>query len=243
MLQATSERTAQTPYLTFDPRTKLFMVMIISIFMMSGSISGYSIYPRMVLAAVPCLLLFTVGRVKAALLYASILASATCAEVFLVFNTRGILNILITMLSGFATRFIPSVVMGYYLIVTTTVSQFIAAMERIHLPKVITIPLAVMFRFFPTIREESCSINDAMRMRGMGTKSLGNSPVSMLEYRFVPLMASVVKTGEELTVSALTRGLGGLKKRTNICEIGFGFQDLCLSLIVLAAAFSYAVLS
>jgi len=243
MLQATFERAGQNPRLTLDPRTKLLMVMIISIFMMSGTIRGYSVYPRMVLAAVPCLLLLTVRRGKAALIYASILIAASWAEVSLVFNTRGILSILITMLSGVVTRFIPCVVMGYYLMVTTTVSQFIAAMERMGVPRVITIPLAVMFRFFPSISEESRSINDAMRMRGLGTKPMGNNPVTMLEYRFVPLMASIVKTGEDLTVSALTRGLGGPEKRTNICEIGFRRQDLFFSLTVLAAAVSYAVLS
>ncbi len=243
MLSATSDRSCRKIRLTLDPRTKLFMVMIISIFMMSGSISGYSVYPRFVLAAVPFLLLLSEGRSKEALLYAFFLVLASWSESCLVVSTSGWLSILIVMLSGVVTRFIPCVIMGYYLVLTTTVSQFLAAMERLHMTGLITIPMAVMFRFFPTIGEESRCINDAMRMRGLGMRSPGHNPVSMLEHRFVPLMASVVKTGEELTVSALTRGLGGPDKRTNICEIGFGLWDLVFAITVLSAAVCYVLLS
>lgn len=48
----------------------------------------------------------------------------------------------------------------------------------------------------------------------------------MVEYRLVPLMVSVVKIGDELSAAALTRGLGAPVKRTNVCRIGFHFQDV-----------------
>ena len=94
--------------------------------------------------------------------------------------------------------------MGYYLIESTTVSEFVAAMERVHIPQKIVIPLSVVFRFFPTIREEYAAIGDAMKMRGISTL---RSPIKMLEYRVVPLMISIANIGEELSAAALTRGL------------------------------------
>ena len=72
--------------------------------------------------------------------------------------------------------------------------------------------MSVMFRFFPTVAEESRSINDAMRMRGVGLRSIGDNPTVLLEYRLVPLLMAVVKIGDELSASALTRGLGGPEK-------------------------------
>lgn len=242
MLNSVSDKAGEKNSLSLDPRTKLFMVMVISVFMMSGSIHGNSIYPRMVLGGIPCFLLLTVKRGKMALLYLLSLAVASYAEAFWVYSTTGILSILITMFSGVVTRLFPCLVMGYYLMITTAVSQFIAAMERMHLPRVITIPLSVMFRFFPTIYEEYLSINDAMRMRGSGTRWIGNNPVTMLEFHLIPLICSIVKTGEELSVSALTRGLGCPEKRTNICRIGFGWQDLFFALLVVTAAIFYAIL-
>lgn len=47
----------------------------------------------------------------------------------------------------------PSVVMGYFVVTTTTVSEFVAAMERLHLPQQITIPMSVMFASFPRLRK------------------------------------------------------------------------------------------
>ena len=54
----------------------------------------------------------------------------------------------------------------------------------------------------------------------------GKNPFLMVEYRLVPLMVSVVKIGDELSAAALTRGLGAPVRRTNVCQIGFHFQDV-----------------
>ena len=114
---------------------------------------------------------------------------------------------------------LPGFIMGYYLVSTTTVSEFVAAMEQMYVPQKIVIPMSVVFRFFPTVKEEYAAIRDAMKMRGITTLC---SPMKMLEYRVVPLMMSIAKIGEELSAAALTRGLGAPQKRTNICKIGFG---------------------
>ena len=37
-------------YLRLDPRTKLFLMLVISTVMISGSIEGSAVYPRLVLA-------------------------------------------------------------------------------------------------------------------------------------------------------------------------------------------------
>lgn len=128
--------------------------------------------------------------------------------------------------------------MGYYLIESTTVSEFVAAMERVHIPQKIVIPLSVVFRFFPTIREEYAAIGDAMKMRGISTL---RSPIKMLEYRVVPLMISIAYIGEELSAAALTRGIGAPTKRTNICNIGFGALDVIFVAASLACWIGFAI--
>ena len=116
--------------------------------------------------------------------------------------------------------------MGEYVIATTSVSEFISAMEKLHMPQQVTIPLSVMFRLFPTIGAEWRSIRCAMRMRGI---HLGGAKAGqVVEYQMVPMMTSSVRIGEELSASALTRGLGAPVKRTNICRIGFRAQDYLL---------------
>jgi energy-coupling factor transport system permease protein len=94
----------------------------------------------------------------------------------------------------------PGLMMGFYLISSTSVSEFIAAMERIHIPKQIIIPFSVMFRFFPTIKEEMSSINAAMKMRDIRFGKTKGNPISLIEYRLVPLFISCVKIGQERRV-------------------------------------------
>lgn len=207
---------------SLDPRTKLFLVATVSTIMISGRVGGIMTIIHPILALVPFALLLLFGKAKSALFYLGVYAAAYGLLVFVMPQTHGIWNISIGATAGIVYRMMPSLITGYFVIATTTVSEFMAAMDRMHLTEKITIPMSVMFRFFPTVSEESSAIRDAMRLRGI--RSL-QSPMKMLEYRMVPLLMSVVKIGEELSVSALTRGLNGDIKRTNICEIGFHFSD------------------
>ena len=86
---------------------------------------------------------------------------------------------------------------------------------------------------FPTVVEEYNAIGDAMKMRGI--RFGGGKASAMLEYRLVPVIMCSVKIGEELNAAALTRGLGGPVKRTNICEIGFHVQDVFFLLLCVVA--------
>ena len=122
-----------------------------------------------------------------------------------------------------------------FIVMTTTVGEFMAAMDKLHVPKKISVPISSMFRFFPTIREEYVAIRDAMRLRRIGS---WRNPIEMLEFRMVPLLMELVSIGNELSASAMTRGLNAPNKRTNVCPIGFHLQDvivlgICGALLVL----------
>lgn len=147
-------------------------------------------------------------------------------------HISGLIGFLLLAFCGIMTRFLPGITAGAYLTETTTVSEFSAAMGRMHISDKLTIPLLAMFRFFPTIADEFRSINDAMRMRDI---RLGGKNVSkMIEYRMVPLLVCSAKIGEELNAAAITRGLGGDVKRTNLCRIGFKIWDYLVIMICLA---------
>ena len=182
----------------------------------AGSILEYRMVPMMICSV-----------------YLLIFGGSLCLELFGLSYLTGVANFIAVAIVGLFLRFTPGIVMGYFVVTTTTVSEFVAAMERLHLPQQITIPMSVMFRFFPTVAEEWSAIGDAMRMRGV--RFGGGKAGSILEYRMVPMMICSVKIGEELSAAALTRGLGGPVKRTNICKIWFRAQDIVLLLICLGA--------
>jgi len=226
--------TSTNSLIKLDPRTKLYLMLMINIIIISGDNEGLITYIKLFVVCIPFVLLLTSRKIAAALLFVvlySIGQFVGCAFIFM--STTSIAGIIIRMLSQLICRFAPCVIMGFYLISTTRVSEFIASMEKMHLSQNFIIPFLVMFRFFPTISEEYHDIQNAMRMRGIG---LNKGPVSMMEYRFVPLVISLVKIGDELSAAALTRGLGSSIKRSNLCKIGFGFWDfLFISIVTIEA--------
>ena len=195
-----------------DPRTKIFLTVTVSTITMAGGTGGMMDIIRPCLVALPVLLLLLSQRWKAAARFSITYAVLYGLELTVIPILTGMWNFILNAASGIYTHMLPGFVMGYYLISTTTVSEFVAAMERMHVPQKIVI---TVFR-------------DAMKMRGITTL---RSPMKMLEYRIVPLMMSVAKIGEELSAAALTRGLGAPQKRTNICEIGFGPLDVLCAIV------------
>ena len=124
---------------------------------------------RPCLVALPVLLLLLSQRWKAAARFSITYAVLYGLELTVIPMLTGMWNFILNAASGIYTHMLPGFVMGYYLISTTTVSEFVAAMERMHIPQKIVIPVSVVFRFFPTVREEYAAIRDAMKMRGITT--------------------------------------------------------------------------
>lgn len=234
------QTTGQQRGLILDPRTKLLLLITVSTFVMGGL--GGERFPFIVpaLCVMSLLLLLTAGKIRSAMFYLAVYLGAFLASLLLLPRLTGLPYFLVLGSVGIFSRVMPGVAMGAYVVSTTTVSEFTAAMRRLHMGDNIIIPFSVMFRFFPTVGEEFTAINAAMRMRGISLG--GGSAAKMLEYRLVPLMTCSVKIGEELSAAALTRGLGGEAKRTNICRIGFRLQDVLL-ITLCAAAFAAVALA
>ena len=212
--------------LVLDPRTKLFVMITLVVFALGGTGSDISAvqYGTIAVSILPLILLMTAKQYKKAAVFGLLYASIKSAEVFLVPHITGAALSIIGLCCLIFVRLMPGLIMGAYMLSSTTVSEFIAAMHRMHIPQQITIPMSVMFRFFPTVLEEFAAINTAMKMRDI--RIGGRNAGKFIEYRLVPLMVCSVNIGSELSAAALTRGLGTKVKRTNICKIGFHAQDI-----------------
>lgn len=212
-----------------DPRTKLLLLVTITTLMFSTSNEGIMNVIKPVLSIVPFGLLLSERRWKTAGKYLLLYIVCFGLERLALHVLSGMAAFLLLAVTSIMTRFAPGIMMGAYLIASTSVSEFISSMERMHVTEKIVIPMSVIFRFFPTIREEYTAIRDAMKMRGIRVG--GKHPLRMIEYRLVPLMVSVVKIGDELSAAALSRGLGAPGKRTNVCEVGFHVQDVAAGIL------------
>lgn len=170
MARGILQASIQNRGLVLDPRTKLVMLFDIALFVL-GSAGGGSVEPLVpILCAMPAVLMLSAKKWKGAATYLLVYLLSWLIYTQLVPLTKGAVNFILLGCSGMLSRFLPGIAMGGYLVSTTTVSEFTAAMLRLHLSEKIIIPLSVMFRFFPTVMDEGslhqCRNADAGNLHG-----------------------------------------------------------------------------
>ena len=137
-----------------DPRTKLFLTVTVSTIMITGGTGGFMNFVRPCLMACPIIFLLLSRKWTAAARFAVTYAVLFALELTVLPLLTGTWNFILGAAVGIYTHMLPGFIMGYYLVSTTTVSEFVAAMEKMHIPQKIVIPMSVVFRFFPTVKEE-----------------------------------------------------------------------------------------
>ena len=220
-----------------DPRSKILLLVLIAVFVLGGAGGESFLYVRIFLSVIPFVLLMTAKKYKTALVGAAIAGTGFLLQTAVQPFLSGLPMFAVMLCGQVITKFVPSIMMANYAVSTTTVSEFMAAMEKMKLSDKITIPMTVMFRFVPTIKEEFSSINAAMKMRDITLT--GKKRGHLVEYRVVPVIMCCMRINDELSASALTRGLGGDVKRTNICTVKFGIADMIVFILSAAAAAAY----
>lgn len=225
--------------LRLDPRTKLALLIAANVVVLSGNAK----LPTVAAVGIAFVLFFSAQMWKTACRYLIILAGLWGLWELLSL-WPGQITFGLALISYFAVKYSAVIAIAVYVMRTTRPGEFIAAMTRMRVPIAVTIPLSVTFRFLPAIADEFRAIVQAMRLRNVYGGYLGFiiHPIRILEYVLVPLLTSVVRIGEELSASALTRGLGSPGVNTSIYPIGFSKNDL-LGLLVVIGLIVLGVLS
>ncbi len=225
--------------LFLDTRTKIALCLTVSFTMFSCTYTGIMRFILPVLAAVPFVSFWILRRYRRAAVYGAVYVLCLALPVLLRQLDAPVFSILSGAVAAIFTQMLPGLAMFDVLLSSTTVSEFIGAMDSLHISKKFSVPVSVMFRFFPTIREEYGMIRDALRLRGVGSPA---HPLEMLEYRMVPLLTELMQVGNELSASAMTRGLDAPGQRSNVCPMGFHAQDAVVFLFcaVVIALFLFA---
>lgn len=155
-------------WLWIDPRSKMLILLICVVAATTAPNLTYEMGLVLVIAVFALLSgkirLAIIGTIGYVFFYAiSMLAVARASE--------AVQTTLLAFL-GMVHKIYPCGFMGGIIISTTKISEFLSAMNKLHAPKNLTIPLAIMLRYIPTIREDWHFIKDAMRLRDV-SPSLG----------------------------------------------------------------------
>ncbi len=208
--------------LYLDPRTKLLFCLGASVILLTGEYTTACVILKYVFAVIPFILLLILKDYKKAVSYGIIYLICCILPGLLVRHLTYVVNLFFTGMVAFFTKITPTGMLLYLVFRTTSVSEFVAAMDRMHISRSFSAPVSVVFRLFPTIIDEYRAVSEAMKLRDIGSF---RNPVKMLEYRMVPFLVSVVSIGNDLSAAALTRGLDAPYERTNLCPIGFTWRD------------------
>ena len=207
----------------FDPRAKLFLLLLTVLcamfapdlrfqFALVGLIGGFSAL---------C------GRRRYAL--RGILAyGLLCAfTLWCVGSLSGTWRTMFVAFLGLVHKVYACGMLAGTVIATTRVNEFLSAMARLRCPRKLTIPLAVMLRYLPTIREDWRFIRDAMRLRDVSPSLWGflRAPAMTVNCLYVPLLTAASRAADELSIAAVTRGIENPKLRTCLVTVRMTAAD------------------
>ena len=146
-------------------------------------------------------------------------------------NMNAILMMIFMLFAVFRMFYLPFSA-GSFFVKTSDVGSIISSMDKIKLPHTVSIPIAVMFRFFPSFREESRNIKLAIRV-GITFKN----PISYIEYVMVPLLVISSNIADDIAKAAETKCIENPIKKTRyisvkIKKVDFVYVFLMLIMIV-----------
>ena len=209
--------------MTFDPRTKLYFILLANLMLFMHVHTKI----EMIMVFLFILPLFMNGNLKMAIRFSMIYGIMILANLYLIPIASGFFLHFISLLSVGIRMILPCIITGAYAFTTTKVGEFVAALHKLHIPQSIIIPSMVVIRFFPTIQEDYRQIRNSMALRGMSENGLSllRHPFKNLEYVLIPLLINSNNVAEDLSIAALTKGIGIQTEHTTMHTIQFKSID------------------
>ena len=209
--------------LHLDPRTKLLLIglCVLSAMLAPGLYFQFALVVLIGLLAAVC------GRLRYALRGILAYGLICLFTVWCMGVMTGTWRAMFVAFLGLVHKVYACGMLAGLVISTTRVGEFLSAMARLHVPKKLTIPIAVMLRYLPTICEDWHYIKDAMRLRDVSPTLWGflKAPALTVNCIYVPLLTAASKAADELSIASVTRGIENPKPRTCLVEIRMRLAD------------------
>lgn len=125
------------------------------------------------------------------------------------------------------TRLYPAYLAARVLIEKAPMDELLFALEIWHVPKLVLIPLAVIYRYIPTILKEIGYIRESLKMRNLHSSmwEKWRHPLQNAENFLVPLLYRSEKISEELSAASICKGLSTKRRRTCCTNVKLGITD------------------
>lgn len=222
----------------FDPRTILYLLLISQIIL----ILDISIFIEIITVVILILPFFISKQFKWGLSIIIVYSlQLFIAFVILPNVNHAVLLYPLSMVANGFRELIPGMIVGIYAIKLTHSGEWISLFKKWHFPKFFIVPFSVIFRFFPTAREDYRQIRNAMAFRGIerGPVAFVKQPIQTFEFILIPLLMNASQVAQDLTISALTKGLSIPGKQTSIINLRMTKIDFIYMVIALVPIIIY----
>lgn len=215
-------------------RTKIAVALVLSTVMVTRVFREQWVFLCWGLTIIPFVWMVALQRYTMAIKYTVIFAVVHGIRLPLFISINEFIPPILLMLFSILRNMLPGFGMAALLFMTTPISSYLNAMSRMKLPIVFNIATSVVFRFFPTIREEHNGIKSALRMRGLSGAKAILHPAQGFNYRMMPLLNCCARIGDELSMASLCRGLSTTSPRSMRTEDRLHISDI---LVIIASFF------
>ena len=246
----------------FDVRTLLFLDIVIMVFMLISGKPEVTLSSFIVAAAVPIItelnlfgnFSFRTGCLKmryGVLLCYTVLFAGLFSYYQLILHVhvpmfQSAVFSVIGIVAFIVQRIIPFMLIGTVIQKQKNISEITMALDRMRLPRGVILSIAVMFRYFPSMKDDFLIIIDSMKLKGLYTSKCAAliHPIRTMEFVLVPMLFKSLKTAEELSCAALVKGIENTGKKTSYFDVKLRPIDAMFSLaaITVLTASMYAKL-
>ena len=212
----------------FDVRTLLLLDILIMVFMLISGKPEVTLSSFIVAAAVP-----VITGLCDVLLYYSVLFTVLFSYYQLIFHLKlpvfhSAFFSVIGILAFIIQRIIPFMLLGAVIKKQKNISEITIALERMRIPRGIILSIAVMFRYFPAIKDDFLIIIDSMKLKGLYTSKCAAifHPIRTMEFIIVPMLFKSLRTAEELSCAALIKGIENTGHKTSYFDVRLRAADV-----------------
>lgn len=128
-----SATTEKRKGILLDPRTKLILLLTITTLMFSTSNEGIMNIVKPCLSLVPFALILSELPFQNSRKISGAICGLLYTGTVALTSLSGLLSFIVLAVTSIMTRFAPGIMTGAYLISSTSISEFIGAMERMHI--------------------------------------------------------------------------------------------------------------
>ncbi|SHI72457.1 energy-coupling factor transport system permease protein [Clostridium cavendishii DSM 21758] len=218
-----------------DPRALIFQVIIISIlnFLINRPIE------LLLLFVIMDILMLWHRMFKTAIKFTITYLLLYISNLVLVYLKIPLITMMFTTLIFLCFRLFPVYIACVILIRKVHMDELLFSLEAMYIPKAMVLPLAVVYRYIPTIKDEVAKVREGLKMRGLNTSFIGVlfHPMNAVENFIIPLLIRSGKISEELSAASLCKGLDTEHTRTSYTDVKFQTVDTfyCLMCLVISA--------